>query len=363
MRGKRKALLSVAVVSTLCGSVFALSDGDSLISRSYLESVFVPSAEKKASDEISLLVEGTLLGKIAELELLQEEIASLNSQTVKSTGMVGVSCELGQQLSLTQGALIVPNEGVLHLSSSGTVVNLSSGTVVSDGVLENGQQYLVAEDSTATVLVQSVGATATVLGRYSFSSTNQGEILFSDVESNQWFHDAVYFVVEENLFTGTSSDTFSPYLTMDRGMMMTVLYRLAGSPLSEMSSATATFVDVSDEDWFAPYVRWGATQKLTAGMGDGYFMAEEVVTRQQVFVMLRAFAQDYLGFDVSAVSSLTGFSDSDTVAEWATESVAWAVHSGLMEEIPSSDTLLMASEVASRAEVATILKNFYNKYL
>lgn len=345
-----------------CGTVFGLQEGDSLVSRSYLEEVLLPSIQGKISSGVSDGLEETYGEKIALVEELRREIGALQQESASGVGLVSVSCGMGDEISLPEGSVIVAQEGVFSLGVSGTVVNLSTGTVASEGGLELGQQYLVAEESTGTVLVQSGTGTVWVLGAYSVTEGDGGSI-FSDVSSEQWFFGAVDFVVSENLFLGTSETEFSPYLTMDRGMMMTVLYRLAGSPEAELSGATETFVDVADEDWFADYVRWGATQKLTAGVGEGYFMPQEEVTRQQVLVMLRAFAADYLGVDVSGRGSLEGFSDRGTVADWAEESVSWAVASGLLQGIPSSDTLLRADENGSRAEVAMILMNFYHGYL
>ena len=106
---------------------------------------------------------------------------------------------------------------------------------------------------------------------------------------------AVEYAYTKGLFSGTGADTFSPNLTMNRAMLVTVFYRLAGSPAEELSSAQASFADVAEDSWYAPYVRWGYVQGVTAGTGDGRFAPEESVTRQQILVMLHSFAQRYLG--------------------------------------------------------------------
>ena len=65
---------------------------------------------------------------------------------------------------------------------------------------------------------------------------------FTDVKSTDWYAEAVAYVVDNGLFTGTSDTTFTPGGTMTRGMLVTVLYRQAGSP--EVSNHNK-FIDVS----------------------------------------------------------------------------------------------------------------------
>lgn len=64
---------------------------------------------------------------------------------------------------------------------------------------------------------------------------------FSDVRPSDWYHDAVNYVCENGLMNGTSDTAFSPNATTSRGMIVTILYRLAGSP------------DMPESNWGYPY--------------------------------------------------------------------------------------------------------------
>ena len=64
---------------------------------------------------------------------------------------------------------------------------------------------------------------------------------FSDVHPSDWYHDAVNYVCENGLMNGTSDTMFSPNATTSRGMIVTILYRLAGSP------------DLPESNWGYPY--------------------------------------------------------------------------------------------------------------
>lgn len=358
----KKVAMGFVLVSTLGVTAEAWTGEDSLISLSYWEEVFRPDMEEtliKGSFGVTDKLYNTMIG---EIQGLSHELALFEDEQMDYRPVIR-ACSQGEELTLEQGSVIVALDGILKLSHDGAVVNLSTGMEEpAEGELEVGQQYLVAENTEAKVVVQSEKGSASLLGRYSVGATTVVESDFLDVSVNDWFFASVNFVCEHTLFAGTSSESFSPYLTMDRAMMMAVLFRLAGSPQREMESATATFLDVDKSEWYEPYVRWGASQQITAGVGDRYFAPTETVTRQQVLVMLCAFARDYLGMDVSEVADISGFYDADSVAVWAESSVAWAVQNQLMQDIPSSSQRLLADVVASRAEVATMLRNFYTNF-
>ena len=51
---------------------------------------------------------------------------------------------------------------------------------------------------------------------------------FTDVAAGQWYAEAVQYVYEKGLMTGTSATAFAPDATTTRGMIVTMLYRLEG---------------------------------------------------------------------------------------------------------------------------------------
>ncbi len=357
---KKRISLSLLLALCLTNTVQALESGDSLISRSYLENTYQQVLSKAMEVELHRVY----------LTLLQEQTAqltALRNQYVKPTATTSGNLSpkefsLGQSLVLESGSLIAPVQGVLAISQEGTVIDLTSGTELTKGLLQSGHQYLVAEDSKATVAVQSSSAQLGVQGLYTLSGDSALGHQFEDVYSTDWFYSGVLFVVNQGLFAGTDETHFSPSMTMGRGMMMTVLYRFAGAPQDQLAVASSWFYDVLDGDWYAPYVRWGATHNLTVGMGDGYFMPNNQVTRQQIMVMLRAFARDYLKQDVSHNGNLDGYVDVDLVGPWALDAVTWGVANGLFQGIPDGDTYLHGEAFATRGEVASMFMQFYLKY-
>jgi len=148
-----------------------------------------------------------------------------------------------------------------------------------------------------------------------------------------------------------STHIFGPEDTMNRAMLMTVLFRIAGSPMDEMEQADAHFDDVAEDSWYRNFVRWGASQKITAGTGPNTFGPEEMVTREQVILLLLSFGSRYPGVDFSARADLSGYPDADQVSSWARDAMSWAVAWGMVGE----GELLEGPRPATRAEVASML--------
>jgi len=158
-------------------------------------------------------------------------------------------------------------------------------------------------------------------------------------------------VVNENLMQGVTDTQFNPNGMMNRAMLSTVLYRLAGEP--EVTAA-ADFTDVAADAWYADAVAWAAESGIVDGYEDGTFRPAGAVTREQIAVLLYRFAEQQ-GYDVSETAELSSFADTDAVKEYALDAMKWAVASGLIE---GSDGMLNSGAGATRAQVATILVRF-----
>lgn len=173
---------------------------------------------------------------------------------------------------------------------------------------------------------------------------------FTDVSPDSWYYEAVSFVAEQGLMTGTGSTTFSPGETTTRGMVATILYRLAGSPEGEDLS----FADVAAGQWYTAGVSWAAANGVMEGDGSR-FAPEEVITREQMAVLAYRYAQ-LQGCDVAAAGdSLSAYADGDSVSDWAAEAMAWAVDAGVLSGKDGS--LLDPQGQLTRAEAAQILSN------
>ena len=180
---------------------------------------------------------------------------------------------------------------------------------------------------------------------------------FADVPNNAWYHDALHYCVEHGLLSGTGESTFSPGRTMTRGMVVTVLHRLAGSPAPK---GTAGFEDVAAGSYCDAATRWAAENGIVLGFASGKFEPEQPVTRAQLAVILCRYAA-LVGLDVTNMAELDGFADADAVGEWAREALGWASGAGII--LGGKDGRIAPQGDATRAQTAVILYRFCTKLL
>jgi len=181
--------------------------------------------------------------------------------------------------------------------------------------------------------------------------------VFEDVRAADWFHLSLDRVIDAGLFKGTSETLFSPNRIMTRGMFVSVLYRLSGSP--DVSELTVDFSDIDEETWCLDAVKWAYSNEIVHGFDDGLFRPDELVTRAQAAVILYGYSK-FCGFDVSAYKSFDGFVDADTIGEWAQDAMHWAMGTGFIQG-RTALTISPASG-ATRAQVSAILARYLDYY-
>ncbi len=175
---------------------------------------------------------------------------------------------------------------------------------------------------------------------------------FSDVSVDDWYHDAVDFVVENGMMNGVSETAFHPEGVMNRAQIVTVLYRMAGSP--EVTAETA-FTDVPADSFYADAVAWAVENGITSGVSATAFNPNGSVTREQMVTFLYRYAK-LSGADVTTTGDLSAYSDAADVSSWAVDAMVWAVENGIISGV-TADTLVPAA-TTNRAQVATVLMRF-----
>lgn len=170
----------------------------------------------------------------------------------------------------------------------------------------------------------------------------------ADVKSDDWYYESVKQVYEKGLFYGTSDSTFSPQETMTRGMLVTVLHRLAGTP---ETLATDQFSDVAADKYYTEAVAWAVENNIAQGYGDGSFGAQECVTREQIAIML----YNYAG-NPEPKGTLDNFTDAEQSSKYARTALCWAVEQGIIAG--KGGGILDPKSEATRAEVAAMIVRY-----
>ena len=172
---------------------------------------------------------------------------------------------------------------------------------------------------------------------------------FADVGEQDWFHEAVDYVVAKGIMNGMDAAHFGPAGTTNRAQVVTVLYRMAGSPAVE---GELPFVDVAEDAWFHDAVLWAVQSGITNGMDDTHFAPGADINRAQLVTFLYRFAKPEGSGDASV---LDRFPDGETLPDFCREAFAWAVEHGLVDGM---DGMLNAAGTANRAQLATVLMRF-----
>ena len=171
---------------------------------------------------------------------------------------------------------------------------------------------------------------------------------FTDVQESSWFYDAVAYVYGNGLMNGMTDTAFAPGVTMTRGMLVTILYRMAGSPAV---SGAAGFGDVPAGAYYADAAAWAAANGIVTGYDADTFAPDAPITREQLAAILYRCAG--ASGDNAA---LDGFTDAASVSGYASGAMAWAVDAGLITGM--GDGTLAPQGSATRAQTAVILMRF-----
>lgn len=160
--------------------------------------------------------------------------------------------------------------------------------------------------------------------------------------------DAIVWAVGSSLFSGVTASQFAPERAITRGQLVTVLYRLAGTPAAGESS----FSDIADGAWCETATAWAAESGVALGYADGSFAPDRAVTRQQFAAMLYRYAR-LAGLDTTQGGmAIREFSDYDAISGYALQAMTWCVNAGLLT---GTDGSIAPTAAITRAEVAAAL--------
>ena len=246
-------------------------------------------------------------------------------------------------------------------ASKGTTVTVtaspSKGYVV-DAVKvvdKDGKDVAVTEKDGKYVFTMPASA-VTVTGSFKAETPAPVALPFTDVKSGNWFYDAVKYAYEQGLMTGTSATTFAPNGTMNRAMIVTVLYRLEKSPAV---TGASKFTDVPAGQWYSDAVAWAAANKIVNGYDETTFGPMNAVTREQMAAILFRYEQVKGLENVTLEENLNRFPDQNKISAYAIPALQWAVGQKIING--NADGTLDPTGTATRAQVAQIFTNLLNQ--
>ena len=232
--------------------------------------------------------------------------------------------------------------------NKGTTIDLAQYAPTKSGATFDG--WYADKGLTKKITSVKLDANTTVYAKW--TETPVSSLPFGDVKSGDWFYNDVKYVYEKGMMAGTAADVFAPNATTTRAMIVTILYRLEGSPAV---TGTSAFVDVPAGQWYSDAVNWAAANQIVKGTSATTFAPNDSITREQMAAILYRYAQ-YKGYDVTKQADLSGYSDNGQVSAYAKDALAWANAAKLINGV--TNTTLAPQGNATRAQVSAILHRF-----
>ncbi|AMJ41296.1 Listeria/Bacterioides repeat-containing protein [[Clostridium] propionicum DSM 1682] len=180
----------------------------------------------------------------------------------------------------------------------------------------------------------------------------QPSTAFMDIEDN-WAKENIAFVVERGLFSGTSDHTFSPNMTITRGMFVTVLGRLANADVSNHKHSS--FTDVKSNAYYIGYIEWARENSIVKGSGNGKFAPDQSISREQMAVIMNNYAKT-MNIKLPQVQAENIFADSTKISAYANDAVKQGQILGILSG--KNGNLFDPQGTATRAEVSAVLSRF-----
>jgi len=298
------------------------------------------------------------VGDKLEIEIDGKDAGSLYSTTVTvindSTvigggGSSSVTTYLITATAGTGGSISPTSKKVNQNGSAAFTIQANTGYQIKDVLVDGASVGAVS-----TYTFEKVTKTHTISAQFAAAGTPWNNP-FTDVKEGDWCYGAVQFANEKGLFSGTGAKTFSPNMTMTRGMLVLVLYRLAGTP----AAGEGSFGDVSKDSVYADAIAWASSMGIVNGTLEGLFNPDGRITRTEIAVILYRYAQK-TGKTVTASGDLSGFSDVGLIGTYAVDAMKWAVGCNLIQG--KQGNVLDPNGYATRAQVATILMRFVQQF-
>lgn len=341
-------------------------------------------------------VKNELLNRLTEEEgtvkaVIDGELAAAESAKALASGKKNIEVDISGKeeanrvvLSITKEAIdeIIKNPGIGislktpygEISLSGeSLKNITGNAEIILEKTENGVKVDIPDTEAAVILPagdfntayitdengnkEEIRFSAVIDGLMCIVTDKSGKIslesyknIFDDVENGAWYADDVDFICGRNIMSGIGNNLFGPNMPVTRGMFAAMLYRLEGEPETVGENR---FTDVKETDYCYKAVIWAADNGIVSGTSENTFSPNDVITREQMAVMLKNYGDKYgvglIGTDFSDI-----YDDFGEVSPWAEDAVNWVVENGIISG--RDENLLVPKGTATRAESAAVLR-------
>ena len=178
---------------------------------------------------------------------------------------------------------------------------------------------------------------------------------FIDVKKSDWYYNAVEYTYQRGIISGATETEFRPSAKITRGMIVTILWRMEGSP---KVTGVEDFTDVKGQ-YYYDAVRWAAKNGVVNGYGDGRFGPNANITREQLATILCNYAK-YKKKNTNVTVDISKYKDWNKVSSYARASMQWAIKTGVVTG-KENGTKVDPQGTATRGEAACMIYNYCTK--
>lgn len=387
----------VKPISSTITPVAVIKDGTASASVSYKDlSEAISAAKKSGEDTVTITPE--IKGKVNDIAVSLPKSAAANAakqgvQLIVETDKARVSlrAEVLGELAKNSGSelkLEITEKRAEEVSDKLAHENLDGASIVEVTLMIDGKPVTVfggkkllidipvdskrfrAGDTCRVLVLSDDGAAERTSGQCikkndalfvrvetthlsTFVVMRDAALPFIDVADTAWYADAVQYVYKNGLMTGVSESEFGPDGTATRGQIVTILWRLAGSPVVNYAMR---YADMDEGAWYGEAVRWAASTGVVTGYSESSFGPNDAITREQLAAILYRYVKTQgQGFTSMWYFPLR-YDDAASISSWADEAMHWCVMKGLLNG--TSETTLSPQLTATRAQLAAILQRF-----
>ena len=178
---------------------------------------------------------------------------------------------------------------------------------------------------------------------------------FTDVNKSDWYYNAIEYTYQNGIISGATDTEFRPSAKITRGMIVTILWRMEGSP---KVTGVEDFTDVTGQ-YYYDAVRWAAKNGVVNGYGDGRFGPNANITREQLATILCNYAK-YKKKNTNVTVDISKYKDWNKVSSYARASMQWAIKTGVVTG-KENGTKVDPQGTATRGEAACMIYNYCTK--
>lgn len=274
-----------------------------------------------SSDETIFTVDN--FGGYASIEPVKAGTATLTA-TVNNKITATLTVKVGHSYVTTGTA----TEATCTEKGHGTYLCSYCGDVTEKDIDPLGHDF--GDNPTTVVSTPTAcksGSTVTHCDRCNKDITQKTAAIFSDTVENSYYMDSVDYFCQEGYIQGIGNKLFGTNYNLNRGMLLTLLYRMAGEP---ETTATTPFTDVPSDLYFSKPIAWAYENGIAKGITKTTFEPLTDVTRQQLATFIYRYAA-YRHVELAGSADLSSFRDAGELHTYAQATVSWAVSAGIIQ--------------------------------